>query len=92
MWIGKMLFYTRWLSKESTCNAGDTGDAGSIPELGRSLGKGMTSQSSVLAWEIPWIEKPGGLQSMGSQRVRHNLPTKHSTHTTLVLHCQVFPV
>ena len=69
MWIGKMLFYTRWLSKESACNVGDTGDAGSIPESGRSLGKGMASQSSVLAWEIPWIESlvgysPGGWKEL----------------------------
>ena len=36
------------------------------------LEKEMATHSSVLAWEIPWIEEPGGLQSMGSQRVRHN--------------------
>ena len=36
------------------------------------LEKGMTTHSSILAWEIPWTEQPGGLQSMGSQRVRHN--------------------
>ena len=44
----------------------------------RSLGwedlleKGMTTHSSILAWRIPWTEEPGGLQSMGSQRVRHD--------------------
>ena len=32
----------------------------------------MAAHSSILSWEIPWTEKPGGLQSMGSQRVRHN--------------------
>ena len=36
------------------------------------LEKGMTSHSSVLAWRMPWTEEPGGLQSMGSQRVRHD--------------------
>ena len=36
------------------------------------LEKGMTTQSSILAWRIPWTEEPGSLQSMGSQRVRHN--------------------
>ena len=36
------------------------------------LEKGMATYSSILAWKIPWIEKPGRLQSMGSQRVRHN--------------------
>ena len=32
----------------------------------------MATHSSILVWEIPWTEEPGGLQSMGSQRVRHN--------------------
>ena len=32
----------------------------------------MATQSSILAWKIPWTEEPGGLQSMGLQRVRHN--------------------
>ena len=34
--------------------------------------KGMATHSSILAWSIPWTEEPGRLQSMGSQRVRHN--------------------
>ena len=38
--------------------------------------KGMAAHSSVLAWRIPWTEEPGGLQSMGSQRLRHDLGTK----------------
>ena len=37
-----------------------------------SLEKGIATHSSILAWRIPWTEEPGGLQSMGSQRVRHN--------------------
>ena len=36
------------------------------------LEKGMATHSSILAWRIPWTEELGGLQSMGSQRVRHN--------------------
>ena len=36
------------------------------------LEKEMATHSSILAWKIPWTEKPGGLQSMGSQRVGHN--------------------
>ena len=36
----------------------------------------MATRSSILAWEIPWTEEPGGPQSMGSQRVGHNLPTE----------------
>ena len=37
-----------------------------------SLEKGMATHSSILVWEIPWTEKPGGLQSIGSQRVRQD--------------------
>ena len=36
------------------------------------LEEGMATHSSTLAWRIPWIEKPGGLQSMGWQRVKHD--------------------
>ena len=36
------------------------------------LEEGMAAHSSILAWRIPWTEEPGGLQSMGSQRIRHN--------------------
>ena len=36
----------------------------------------MATHSSILAWEIPWTEEPGGLQSMESQRVRHELATE----------------
>ena len=41
-----------------------------------SLEKGMATHSSILAWKIPWTEEPGGLQSMGSQRVRHEWAAK----------------
>ena len=37
-----------------------------------SLEKGMATHSSILAWTIPWTEKPGGLQFVGSQRVGHD--------------------
>ena len=45
-----------------------------VRSLGREdpLEKEMATHSSILAWRIPWTEEPGGLQSMGSQRVRHN--------------------
>ena len=36
------------------------------------LEKGMATHSKILAWEIPWTEEPGGLQSMGLQRVGHD--------------------
>ena len=42
----------------------------------QSLEKEMATHSSNLAWEIPWTEEPGGLESKASQRVRHNLVTK----------------
>ena len=46
------------------------------------LEKGMTTHSSILAWEIPWKEQPGWLQSIGLQRVGHYWATKHThTHT-----------
>ena len=54
----------------------NTGDAGSIPELGRSPGGGNGNPVQYACWEIPWAGKPGGLQSTGSQRVRHDLVTK----------------
>ena len=54
-------------------------DQCTMPETGvLSLGwedileKGMATQSSILAWRIPWTEEPGGIQSMRLQRVRHN--------------------
>ena len=53
--------------KSSPLSAGDSGGMGLIPGLGRSPGKGMATHSSVLAWEIPWTEEPGRLQSMASQ-------------------------
>ena len=39
----------------------------------------MAPHSSILAWKIPWTEEPGGLQSMGSQRVGHNQVTSTNT-------------
>ena len=56
--------------KSSPVSAGDSGGMGLIPGLGRSPGKGMATHSSVLAWEIPWTEEPGGLQSVGSQVIQ----------------------
>ena len=40
----------------------------------------MATHSSILAWEIPWTEEPGGLQFMGSQKVRHDLATTQHQH------------
>ena len=51
--------------KNLPAHAEDARDA--IPRLGRSLEKEMATSSGTLAWEIPWTEEPGGLQSMGLQ-------------------------
>ena len=57
-----------------------------VQSLGQEylLEKEMAAHSSILAWKIPWTEEPGGLQSMGSQRVGHNLATKPPPWTSLV--------
>ena len=56
--------------KESACNAGDLG---SIPGLEDPLEEELATHSSILAWKKePWTKEPGGLQSMGLQRVRYN--------------------
>ena len=58
--------------KNLPANAGDIRDAGSIPRSEDPLEEGMATHSSILAGKIPWNEKPGGLQSMGLKRVRHD--------------------
>ena len=62
----------------------NAGDMGLIPGFGRSPGEGNGNHSSLLAWEIPWTEELGGLQSTGLQRVRHDWAHTHtcssSTH------------
>ena len=58
---------------------------------GQSLGQedpleeGMATHSSILAWRIPWSEEPGGLQSMGSQRIRHDWATNFHVRNSLCL-------
>ena len=55
--------------KASACKAGDLG---SIPGWEDPLEKEMATHSSTVAWKVPWTEEPCKLQSMGSQRVRHD--------------------
>ena len=55
---------------DGKASAYNAGDPGSIPGLGRSSGEG--NGNPFLAWKIAWTEEPGGLQSMGLQRVGHN--------------------
>ena len=54
--------------KNPSANAGDKRDSGLIPGWRISPG----GRCDILAWRIPWTEKPGGLQSIGLQKVRHN--------------------
>ena len=56
----------------------NAGDKDLIPGLERPPGEEMATHSSILAWKIPWTEEPGGLQSLKSQRVRHDWVTNTS--------------
>ena len=69
------------VAKNLPANEGDTG---SVPGPDDPLEKEMATHSSILAWKIPWTEEPGGLQSMGLQRVGHNLATKHNTAQVII--------
>ena len=69
-----------------------------VQSLGQEnpLEKKMATHSSILAWEIPWTEEPGRLQSRMSQKVRQGLATEH-THTTKIkkvylLYCSSLPI
>ena len=65
--------YRRLRGKESACQAED---ADLVPGSGRSPGEGNGNLFQDSCLETPWTEKPRGLQSMGSQRIRYNLGTK----------------
>ena len=67
-YMGQRGFPDGSVNKESACKAGDPG---SISGSRRSPGEG-NGNTSILAWRIPWTEEPGGLQSMGSQRIRQD--------------------
>ena len=58
--------------KNPPANAGDTGNAGSIPKWERSSGGGHGNPVQYSCWRIPRPEDPGGLQFTGSLRVRHD--------------------
>ena len=71
--------------KKPPANAGDAGDMGLIPGLGRPPPEEeMATYSSILTWEIPWAEEPGGIQSLGSQKIRCNWAHAHM-HTHILL-------
>ena len=61
---------------EVKASARNAKDLGLIPELRRSLEKEMATHSSITAWRTPWTEGPGRLESMRSQRDRHDLATE----------------
>ena len=84
-------FPTGSAGKEFVCNAGDTGNAGSIPGSGRSPQGGMATHSGILAGKTPWTGELGRLQSNGSQRVRHDWVTKHSTSNMQKVNTILFP-
>jgi len=78
-WIS-LLFFGRhpwWLIGKQSCKCRRCG----FRSLGQEdpLEKEMATHSSALAWEIPWTEEPGRLQSMGLQRVGHDLATKQQS-------------
>ena len=58
--------------KNPPANARDIRDSGLILGYADPLEEEIATHSSILAWRIPWTEEPGGLQTMGSQRVRHD--------------------
>ena len=58
--------------KNPPASAGDRRDTGSIPGLGRSPGEGHDNLLQYSCLENPWTEEPGGLQTMGLQRVGRN--------------------
>ena len=57
---------------DSKASAYNAGDPVSVPGWEDALEKEMATRSSILAWKIPWMDEPGRLQSVGSQRVRHD--------------------
>ena len=71
-----MIVFVTFCGLSPHTSAGDSGDAGLIPGSGRSPGEENDNHFSNLAWKIMWTEEPGGLQSMGSQRVEHSLATE----------------
>ena len=76
--------FPRWhFGKEPACQCRRCKRHGFSPWMGRSLDKEMAIHSSTLTWEIPWTEEPGGLQSLGSQRVGYNWSDLVHKHTAV---------
>ena len=73
------------MAKESACNAGDTETGVQFLSQEDALEEGMTTHPSILAWKLPWTEEPGRLQSIASQRVRHDWTRLAHTHIILIM-------
>ena len=73
--------------KNLPANAGDTRDASSILGSARPPGEGNDNPLWYSCLENPWAEEPGGLQSMGSQRVGHDYMTEHTPHLSNLNTC-----
>ena len=71
--------------KDPLANARRVRDSGLIPGLGDPLEEKIATHSSIPVWETPWTEKPGRLQSMGLQRVRHNWRTSFKLNMSIEL-------
>ena len=75
-WLHKLLVvegFPGGANGNPPAKAGGERDSGLIPGFGKiPLEEEMAAHSSILAWRIPWTEEPGGVQSIGSQRVGHN--------------------
>ena len=74
--VAQMIIYLQWRRSR-------------FKSLGQEdpLEKEMTTHSSILAWGIPWMEEPGGLHSMGSQRVEHDWATNAFTFMKMSSKC-----
>ena len=72
--------------KEPVCKAGDIRDSGLNPSREDPLEEGIVAHSSILVWRIPWTEENGGLQSIGSQKVRHGWSDLAHTHVYLYIY------
>ena len=79
-WVG----FDPWVGKIPCC--GEDPWVGKIP----AVQEGTATHTSILAWRIPWTEDPGGLQSMGSQRVGHDRSDLACIHIS-TLFCISFP-
>ena len=71
-WASQVALVIKKKKKHPPASAGDVRDPGSVPGREDPLEKEMATHFSILAWRIPRTEEPGGLLSVGSQRVRHN--------------------